>query len=72
MRLVRLVVAGIAVGAAGGYVGALLRPRTVYRNPAADLGILDAGFDPAPLPERRDAGPSAELTTVPGTVEAGR
>jgi hypothetical protein len=67
MRLVKLVVAGVAVGAVGGYVGALLRPRTVHRNPAADLGALD----PAPLPERRDD-PASELTTVPDPVEARR
>jgi hypothetical protein len=72
MRLVRLVVAGVAVGAVGGYVGALLRPRTVHRNPAADLGVLDARLDPVPLPERPDDAASPELATVPATVEARR
>jgi hypothetical protein len=68
MRLVKLVVAGVAVGAVGGYVGALLRPRTVHRNPAADLGFLD----PAPLPEHPEGGVSPELATVPDRVEARR
>jgi hypothetical protein len=72
MRLVRLVVAGVAVGAVGGYVGALLRPRTVHRNPAADLSILDPGLDPGPLPERRGEVASPELATVLDTVEARR
>ena len=36
MRLVRLVVAGIVLGAVGGYAAALLRPRTVHRNLVAD------------------------------------
>jgi hypothetical protein len=68
MRLVRLVVAGVAVGAVGGYVGALVRPRTVYRNPAADLDALD----PAPASGRRDDAASPELTTLWDTVEARR
>jgi hypothetical protein len=66
MRLVRLVVAGVALGAVGGYVGALLRPRAVHRNPAAEL----AGLDPGPLPERADDVTFPELTTVPDTAEA--
>jgi hypothetical protein len=70
MRLVRLVVAGVAVGAVGGYVGALLRPRTVHRNPAADLP-MEGLLDPVPLPERDDSA-SPELATVPATVEARR
>lgn len=48
MRLVRLVVAGVVLGAVGGYVAALLRPRTVHRNPAAEPIAPGA----APLPER--------------------
>jgi hypothetical protein len=60
MRLVRLVVAGIVLGAVGGYVAALLRPRTVHRNLVADA--LDRGLlDPAPLPERADDEPMPEL-----------
>ena len=51
MRLVRLVVAGIVLGAVGGYAAALLRPRTVHRNPAWEL----PGLDLAPLPEHADA-----------------
>ena len=48
MRLVRLVAAGIVLGAVGGYAAALLRPRTVHRNPAAEFAGLDLG----PLPEQ--------------------
>jgi hypothetical protein len=68
MRLVKLVVAGVAVGAVGGYVGALLRPRTVHRNPAADLGFLE----PAPLPDDHEGGLSPEFATVSDRVEAHR
>jgi hypothetical protein len=50
MRLVRLVVAGIVLGAVGGFVGALLRPRTAHRAPGNDW--LASGA--APLPERGD------------------
>ncbi len=48
MRLVRLVVAGIVLGAVGGFVAALLRPRTVHRNLVAD----STAYDPGPLPEQ--------------------
>jgi hypothetical protein len=65
MRLVRLVVAGIVLGAVGGYLAALLRPRTVHRNPVTDL----SEFDPAPLPERVDGEP---LTELPSPAEARR
>jgi hypothetical protein len=71
MRLVKLVVAGVAVGAVGGYVGALLRPRTVHRNPAAD-GSIEGFLDPAPLPEQPEGGVASELATVPDRVEARR
>jgi hypothetical protein len=64
MRLVRLVIAGIVLGAVAGYVSALLRPRTVHRNPAGDL----AGAEPAPLPERV---PAAEIVALPETAEVG-
>jgi hypothetical protein len=47
MRLVRSVVAGIVLGAIGGYAAALLRPRTVHRNPA---GVIP-GLDTPTLPE---------------------
>jgi hypothetical protein len=57
MRLVRLVVAGIVLGAVGGYAAALLRPRTVHRNPAVEL----TGLDLPPLPERDDHAGLAEL-----------
>ena len=57
MRLVRLVVAGIVLGAVGGFVAALLRPRTVHRNLVADA----SGADPAPLPERVHGEPLTEL-----------
>jgi hypothetical protein len=69
MRLVRLVVAGIVLGAVGGYVAALLRPRTVHRNLVADSFDREAGFDPAPLPERADGEP---LTGLPSPAEARR
>jgi len=48
MRLVRLVVAGIAVGAVAGFAGALLRPRSVHSSPGAQLPV----HDPARLPEQ--------------------
>ena len=59
MRLVRLVVAGIVLGAVGGYLAALLRPRTVHRNLVADA----AASDPAPLPEQPAGHPLPELPT---------
>jgi len=59
MRLVRLVVAGIVLGAVGGFVAALLRPRTVHRNLVADA----AAPDPAPLPEQPADHPLPELHT---------
>ena len=62
MRLVRLVVAGIVLGAVGGYVAALLRPRTVHRNLVGDSFDGEAAFDPAPLPERIDGEPLTELS----------
>ncbi len=48
MRLVRLVVAGIAIGAFAGFAGALLRPRSVHSSPGASITT----GDPVPLPER--------------------
>ena len=69
MRLVRLVVAGIVLGAVGGYVAALLRPRSVHRNLVADSFDREGALDPAPLPERADDEPLAEL---PFPVEARR
>jgi hypothetical protein len=69
MRLVRLVLAGIVLGAVGGYVAALLRPRTVHRNLVADAFGGEGGLDPAPLPERADGEPMPEL---PFPVEARR
>ena len=69
MRLVRLVVAGIVLGAVGGYVAALLRPRTVHRNLVADSFDREGALDPAPLPERADGEP---LTELPFPVEARR
>ena len=59
MRLVRLVVAGIVLGAVGGFVAALLRPRTVHRNLVADA----AAPDPVPLPEQPADHPLPELPT---------
>ena len=69
MRLVRLVIAGIVLGAVGGYVAALLRPRTVHRNLVADGFARAGGLDPAPLPERTDDEPMPEL---PAPAEARR
>lgn len=67
MRLVRLVVAGIVLGAVGGYLAALLRPRTVHRNLVADRPGSGVGRDPAPLPERSQGEP---LTELPSPAEA--
>ena len=50
MRLVRLVVAGIAIGAVAGFAAALLRPRSVHSSPGAEITTAD----PVPLPERED------------------
>jgi hypothetical protein len=69
MRLVRLVVAGIVLGAVGGYVAALLRPRTVHRNLVPDGFDQEGRLDPAPLPERAADEP---LTELPFPVEARR
>ena len=70
MRLVRLVVAGIVLGAVGGFLAALLRPRTVHRNLVADgSGAHGFGADPAPLPEQVDGEPLSEL---PRPAEAHR
>ena len=69
MRLVRLVVAGIVLGAVGGYVAALLRPRTVHRNLVADSFDRQGTLDPAPLPERADG---ERLPELPFPVEARR
>ena len=69
MRLVRLVVAGVVLGAVGGYVAALLRPRTVHRNLVTDSFDRVGELDPAPLPERADDEP---LTELPAPMEARR
>jgi hypothetical protein len=71
MRLVKLVVAGVVLGAAGGYAAALLRPRTVHRSRAAD-GPGEGLLDPAPLPERVDGATPPYLMTVPDTAEVHR
>ena len=65
MRLVRLVVAGIVLGAVGGFAAALLRPRTVHRAP--DTSWLAAGAPP--LPERED---DPVPVAVTGAVEVPR
>ena len=72
MRLVRLVVAGIVLGAVGGYVAELLRPRTVHRNLVADSFGRQAGLDPAPLPEQADGEPLTELLAQDAPAEAHR
>ena len=61
MRLVRLVVAGIVLGAVGGYLAALLRPRTVHRNLVADSAGREVGRDPGTLPETIEGEPVTEL-----------
>jgi len=62
MRLVRLVVAAIALGAVAGFAAALLRPRSVHRSPATG----SPAANPAPLPERDDdAGSLAAAVEVP-------
>lgn len=65
MRLVRLALGGIVLGAVAGYVAELLRPRSIHRNPAADVSV-----DPVPLPENL-GDPAAELG-VPDPVEVRR
>ena len=67
MRLVRLVVAGIVLGAVGGYAAALLRPRTVHRTLVADSSGRPVAPDLAPLPERVEGEP---LTELPSPAEA--
>jgi hypothetical protein len=69
MRLVRLVVAGIVLGAVGGYLAELLRPRTVHRNLVADSADRGIWRDPAPLPETVEGEPVTEL---PSPAEARR
>jgi hypothetical protein len=47
MRLVRLVAAGLVLGALAGFLGALLRPRSLHRPPAPhDAGVPVAGAAP--------------------------
>jgi len=60
MRLVRSVVAGVVLGAIGGYVAAPLRPRTAHRSPGAD--VLGADFPP--LPERYGAADGDDLSEI--------
>jgi hypothetical protein len=60
MRLVRSVVAGVVLGALGGYAAALLRPRSVHRAPAA----LVPEFDPAPLSDHDSGTPSVEIVAA--------
>jgi hypothetical protein len=59
MRLVRLVVAGIAIGAVAGFAAALLRPRSAHGSP----GVVTA--ESAPLPEREVAPVPAASGEVP-------
>jgi hypothetical protein len=71
MRLVKLVVAGVVLGAAAGYAAALLRPRPLHRSRAAD-GPGGGLLDPAPLPEHADRATPPGLMTVPDTAEVRR
>jgi hypothetical protein len=65
MRLGRLVAAGLILGAAAGFAGALLRPRTV-RTYGIDTGRA-AGAAPA-----LDTAPAAPAATPESTPDAGR
>jgi hypothetical protein len=47
MRLVRLVVAGLALGAAIGFVGAFLRPRSVRGSTSAEPPGASAVLPPS-------------------------
>lgn len=66
MRLGRLVAAGLVAGAVAGFVGALLRPRTVQNyRPDADRPATDARGDLAAaatvvVPDSRPLGPGAD------------
>jgi hypothetical protein len=68
MRLARLVVAGLALGAAIGFFGALVRPRSVHHATlAATVGARAAGTaDPAGAHLRPDTSTSGRpsLTTT--------
>ncbi len=52
MRLARLVAAGLVLGAAIGFLGALLRPRPVHPRPAARTAepTTDRAAEPEPPP----------------------
>jgi hypothetical protein len=51
MRLGRLVAAGLVVGAFAGFVGALLRPRTVHTYGIDTGHAAGAGVDPFDMPD---------------------
>ena len=77
MRLVRLVLAGIAVGAVGGFVAALLRPRSVHRTTLAEARAghrggsgTGPGHAEGPGPAVGEAGPAVgEVAPLPEHVE---
>lgn len=75
MRLGRLVAAGLVAGAVAGFVGALLRPRTVHsyrpdaERPATDPRGDLAAARPSAADERPGAGPGAVTEPVLDPVE---
>jgi hypothetical protein len=73
MRLARLVVAGLALGAAIGFVGALVRPRSVHNAIlAATVGTVGDGAAGADHPAGAGTGPGGTGSgTEPGTSTSG-
>jgi len=61
MRLAKLVAAGLALGAAAGFVGALLRPRSVHRRQAADAVHDEPTAEPPPAEPLHVAEPLPEV-----------
>jgi hypothetical protein len=60
MRLARLVVAGLALGAAIGFLGALVRPRSVHNATlAATIGVGAVGAAGNAEPSGAQPGPTA-------------
>jgi pimeloyl-ACP methyl ester carboxylesterase len=60
MRLARLVVAGLALGAAIGFLGALVRPRSVHNATlAATIGVGAVGAVGNAEPSGAQPGPMA-------------
>ena len=75
MRLAKLVAAGLALGAAVGFIGALLRPRSERRRLAAqalnDKALNDKALnDRAPAPEPHQAEDPTTSTAEPAPADA--